>query len=404
MFDSIMSMLGTPKANNVITIDTSSNSKLSSSLRAETLPTSNSTILDLDEGSMNPLPSSSNLSTMSPLKVTRDNSMSNSSSSSYSDHNELNVSLFLKHNINSVNLDDPVTQRIALQYLLEKVRDIESLLIESVKDNKDLKEEISELYHQNDSLAAENITLKEEITKQGKDNRILSDDLVRLKEILKAERDKFMNITKINSSRIEKDISAIENDIDYLGDMVPMFDDLVRSVKELQEGSEHYKEDIVRLEKELMVTNQYNRRQNLIIDGIPDNVHQKDLENVCLDIIHRIGFLPVGNYEVVGCHRLKKKQGDKSAPTIIRFVNRKITEYCIKNRWKLKNLKTSWNLSFREDLCDYNLAILEKCEHLKSQGRIEDVYTHNGFVKVVKHNNNRPIKMSHIRDIEVYLS
>ena len=415
MFDSFMSMLGTPKPNNIatptpnniVTVNTASNSslaKLSSSLRAGRHPTSNSTILDPDERSENNLSNSSNLSTVSPLKMTRDNSMSTSSSSSFSDNNEPNASLFLKHNINSVNLDDPGTQKIALHYLLEKVRDIESLLIESVKDNKELKEEVSELYHQNDSLAAENITLKEMISKQGNDNRVLSDDLVCLKEILKAEREKFVNITKINCTSIERDICAIEADIDYLGDMVPMFDDLVRTVKELQEGSKHFKEEIVRLEKELMVTNQYNRRQNLIIDGIPDNVPQKDLENVCLDIVHKIGFLPVGNYEVVGCHRLKRRHGDKSAPTIIRFVNRKITEYCIKNRWKLKNLKTSWNLAFREDLCDYNLAILEKCEHLKSQGHIENVYTHNGFVKVVKHDTNRPIKISHIRDIEVFLS
>ena len=67
--------------------------------------------------------------------------------------------------------------------------------------------------------------------------------------------------------------------------------------------------ELIRLEKEITITNQYNRRQNLIIDGIPDDVPQHLLEQVCLDIVHEIGFLPVGSYEVVGCHRLKKKVG-----------------------------------------------------------------------------------------------
>ena len=158
------------------------------------------------------------------------------------------------------------------------------------------------------------------------------------------------------------------------------------------------------MDKEIINNNQYNRRPNLIIDGIPDNVSQSELEDVCLDIIHKIGFLPVGNYEVEACHRLKKRTGDATAPTIIRFVNRKITEYCMKNRWRLKNLGTSWNLSFREDLCAHNLAVLADCESLMKQGHFSKVYTRNGFVRVVIPNKTWPVKISYFRDIQKILS
>ena len=395
-------MLGTPKADNIMTVNTttpSNLSKLSSQLRTERHPTSNSTAVDMENTSPD---TDSNLSSISPLKVSRDNSMSQSSSSSFSsDNNDHNISLFLKHNINAVNLDDQNTQKIALQYLLEKVRDIETLLIESVKDNKMMKEELSELYRQNDSLAAENLTLRETISNQGNEHRVVSDDLVRLKEILKSEREKFVNYMSFNNTKYARDVDAIQEDIDYLGDLVPDIRELQHAVKELQVENGNLKEEIYLLDKEVAMTNQYNRRQNLVIDGIPDNVPVKDLEDVCLNIIHQIGFLPVGNYEVVGCHRLKRRPGDKSAPTIIRFVNRKITEFCLKNRWRLKNLKTAWNLSFREDLCDLNATILARCEYLKSQGQIHDLYTSNGSVKIVTQNKSRPIKISHIRDINL---
>ena len=74
-------------------------------------------------------------------------------------------------------------------------------------------------------------------------------------------------------------------------------------------------EELVRPEKDI-TTNQYNRHQNLIIEGIPDHVRHHHLENVCLDI-HIIE--PVGNYEVVGCHRNRKGPHDVTSSTIFRF-------------------------------------------------------------------------------------
>ena len=167
-----------------------------------------------------------------------------------------------------------------------------------------------------------------------------------------------------------------------------------------EERIKHLQNECVRLDKNVTITNQYNRRENLVIDGIPDHVPQENLEKACLDIIHELGFLPVGHYEVVGCHRLKKKEGDPTKPTIIRFVNRKVPEFCMKNRWRLKNLRFyDWNLSFREDLCDSNQAILTECERLKADGLIHKVFTHKGFVKVVKTNKDHAVKITHISEL-----
>ena len=404
-----MTMLGSPQVGAVATVNTGANSSSTSpSTSSQSIvtsePTSNSTILDI-EGSNHLSPNTSNtsgnLSYISPLKDKRENSMSSSYASSSSDVGDHNMSLFLKHNINAVNLDDPGIQRIALQYLLEKVRDIETLLIDSVKENKDLREEVSVLYHQNDALAAENVTLKDVIAKQGNDNQTLTDEILTLKHNLNGEKENLFNIFKMNCEKISKDMKILEEDIDYLDTNLKVVQE--KSTKNSHDIFENYNA-IIAMDKEIIANNQYNRRQNLIIDGIPDKVPQSELENVCLDIIHKIGFLPVGNYEVEACHRLKKRAGDASAPTIIRFVNRKITEYCIKNRWRLKNIGSSWNLSFREDLCQHNLAVQAECEKLMEQGFISKVYTRNGFVRIVLPNKTWPVRISYWKDIQEALS
>ena len=386
--------------------------------------------------------SMTNISSISPVSESRDNSMSFSTSQdsvSSSSHGEPNVSLYLKHNINAVNLDDPQTQGIALRYVLEKARDLETIVISSAKSNQVLQDDVTKLYRQNDALAAENVTMQDTIlTMQDtisalrKENNSLFEEMDGLKEVLLSERDRFTEIIATNSRRMSEDVKALEDDVDYLGEFIPVINELASNVKELNEDIVRIDKDlsridsrmdkeitdtnqkikeaddhidflekvIIRTEKEVVVTNQYNRRQNLIIDGIPDDVPQKHLENVCVDIIRNLGFVGrLGSYEIIGCHRLKKKEGDVTTPVIIRFFNRKITEFCMKNRRKLRNARSTWNLSFREDLCEANLVILERWEKLKNDGVLAKVYTHNGFVKVAKTMRDRPIRLAHISEL-----
>ena len=115
---------------------------------------------------------------------------------------------------------------------------------------------------------------------------------------------------------------------------------------------------------------------------------------------------PLTPYDVVGCHRLKKMPGEESAPTIIRFTNRKVVEFCMNNRHRLKSVNAGFkmNLRFREDLCPANDNIFKECEKLLDQNLISKVFTHNGFVKVVKSGPNSrinyPVRIHHKTDLE----
>ena len=408
MLNSFMSLMGTPLANTPaanVTIKTSTS--LSSCRRNST---SNSTAFELD-GSSYEVSNEISSPSISPVKERRENAMESSYCSSSSSHvSEENVSLNLKHNINNVDLDNPEFQKIAIRYLLEKVRDQENLLIRAVKDNNGLREDISQLYRQNDALAAENVNVQDVISS----NYELKMEVESLKKAFAIEREILRDTLSKNAIGMREDVKSIYQGIKSAVDDI---DTLHSSFKEIQKKSCHnqiqveslkdansemltqIQNELVRLEKNITVTNQYSRRENLVIDGIPENVLQENLEDICLDIIHSIGFHQVGNYKVVGCHRLKKTEKDTVRPVIIRFINRKVPEYCKYNKWRLKNLNYfNWNLSIREDLCEANQAILAKCEELKVQGHLKKVFTYNGFVKVAL-DQGRAVKLSHMKDL-----
>ena len=403
----------TPAAN--VTIETTS-SCLHRSQHRRTLA-SNSTILEFEHSNIT---DSGNIASpsVSPVKVVRENSMMSSSSSSGSSFvSEENLSMNFKHSIDNVDLDNPIHQKMATQYLLEKMRDHESLMIKLAKENQELKDELSELYKNNEVLAAENVLVKDLVdannvlknemqTLKGRFSserhnfiesiNALQNDVQNLKELFSSERDFLRYAMSKTATDTKEEVRKLYEDIDFLDDRRK---EMEKSANDTSELLQHIQEELVRLERNITTTNQYSRRENLIIDGIPDYVSQSNLENVCLEIIHGIGFLPVGHYEVVGCHRLKKTENDTTAPTIIRFINRKVPEFCKRNKWRLKTFNYyNWNLSFREDLCLANEAILTQCEDLKRRGYLKKVFTHNGFVKVAV-DQERPMKLSHMKDV-----
>ena len=424
MFNSFLTLMGTPVTTTTGANVTIEASKSNRSCRGHSA--SNSTVLELDRSAEIGTSSSIDSPLLSPVKVNRENSMSSSDSYSSYVGSEENLSLNLKHGIDNVNLANPAFQQFAIKYLLEKIRDHEDLLIRVSNENKGLHDEIAKLYDLNDALAAENVSIQElastndnvkkdlqvlkdsfssEKAKLISTNKELQNEIRAMKEAFLDESDQLRLRLTNHLKEIKNEIKTIYEDIDYLDEhwkevQLKSCHNQIQVESLIKDSIEFLESELVRLEKNITITNQYNRRKNLVIDGIPDHIPQEELENVCLEIVHGVGFLPVGNHDVVGCHRLRKTDiNSTSAPTIIRFVNRKVPEFCKRNKWRLRNLNLyNWNLSFREDLCEVTEAIFAKCEELKATGNLRKVFTYNGFVKVVK-NQERPTKITHMNDV-----
>ena len=57
------------------------------------------------------------------------------------------------------------------------------------------------------------------------------------------------------------------------------------------------------------------------------------------------------------------------------------------------------NLRFYKHLCPANESIHNDCRDLKKYDHIHDYYTRNGYIKIVRNQGDRPIKIRHPNDL-----
>ena len=147
----------------------------------------------------------------------------------------------------------------------------------------------------------------------------------------------------------------------------------------------------------LVECEQYSRRESLIISGIPSHVTQNQLESYVLSILAEVGLDRLDHSDITACHRLGRSNGQYPAKVIVRFMNRKVVEFCLRHRDRLptasRNLRL--NLRFYESLCAMNEESLRICKWLSEQNVIHHYYLRNGFVKVIVEEGNNPVKIVH---------
>ena len=78
---------------------------------------------------------------------------------------------------------------------------------------------------------------------------------------------------------------------------------------------------------------QYNRRNNVVVDGIPSSVKKRELEDKCIEVLGKID-IKIRKTDIEACHHL-----DKSLKTIIRFVNRKFCSKILAKKSELSDMK-----------------------------------------------------------------
>ena len=145
-------------------------------------------------------------------------------------------------------------------------------------------------------------------------------------------------------------------------------------------------EYIYSLEEDLNRLNQYGRRENVEIQGIPAYVSDSMLEHEVLKILHSIGLTRIDHFGIVACHRIGRKDVNGNRNTLIRFLNRKDAIATLMNKKKVylcKELGYS-NLNFIENLCPAYRSIFDELVELKKEGCIQKVWTYNGQIKYLE--------------------
>lgn len=174
-------------------------------------------------------------------------------------------------------------------------------------------------------------------------------------------------------------------------------------------------ERIYKLEKKCASNDQYSRRNNIEITGIPDSVPNNLLEGKVLEILSYLN-INLKYWDIEACHRLNNNPNSKSpARVIVRFVNRKNTLAALSRKKSLRNIslksdgqnKFNNKIYINENLCQSYREIYDFAYKLLKQNVINHLWSYKGIVHLRinaddNNNNKDAISFTHIDDIKEF--
>ena len=177
-------------------------------------------------------------------------------------------------------------------------------------------------------------------------------------------------------------------------------------IKNLQIENERLRKKVDDLENKIEIIEsdhnaleQYGRRNNIEITGIPNSVSDQNLEKEVVDILKEINVVVSAN-DIEACHRMGPPKNE-SKKTIVRFVNRKHAKKALINRKNLRNITAQKNVFINENLTVRNNKIAYLSRKLKRSGHVEKAYTKDGITHVPNPDINRGkiIKIYHVKEL-----
>ena len=205
-----------------------------------------------------------------------------------------------------------------------------------------------------------------------------------LNELSKEELINFtLKIQEAHSKHIEDIVRKLDQALESIQAITNRQEIIESSLAVSKNVNEKLHARVIKLEREVYVSQQYSRRECLELTGVPENVANDDLEGKVCEILNKIG-VNVDPNDFEACHRLKKKE-----ITIIKFSSRKTCLSALKNRTSLKDVDkeefgfpSETKLYLNESLCPYYRGIWGKCKGLLVDKLISRLWTYNGSVSI----------------------
>ena len=152
---------------------------------------------------------------------------------------------------------------------------------------------------------------------------------------------------------------------------------------------------------------QYTRRNNIRIQGIPSSVHDNLLEDKVINIFIQRN-ITTSKSDIEDCHRLGKAN-PKS--TIVRFVNRKFCNDALEKKKQLMSLnkielgfKPDVALYISENLTFFNQRLAWQCREHERARLIHSCWSLKGVVKIRRTMNERALSIDSEKDLTVLYS
>ena len=202
---------------------------------------------------------------------------------------------------------------------------------------------------------------------------------------------------------VGNDIQGLFNQISKLSENV---DRLVTANEKLNSEllivrnvNQNLQNRIINLEKQQSKSEQYNRRSNVEISGISNEVSDQNLEQTVIGICKDSG-IEVNPLDIEGCHRLPlgRNATNTTKRVIVKFVNRKHSEAMLQRK---KDINQKSKVFVSHSLCPYYRFLWGKCKELQRKGRINQVFCLGAIVTVRIAENSSAIKILHEKDLLV---
>ena len=196
------------------------------------------------------------------------------------------------------------------------------------------------------------------------------------------QRDLLSALSKFESNLMQN-ITNLKDEVINLKDII--IKNLQDENKRLKTKENVLENKIIDLEIQNNNLDQYSRRNNVEISGIPQSVSDNQLEEKVVDILKAIDVNITTN-EIEACHCLGKKKKN----VIVPVINKKHCLKTLRNKKKLMSIDKNSigipnaNLFIDENLTPASSKLAFNCRKLKRDGEIEKCYTINGIVHVVK--------------------
>ena len=158
---------------------------------------------------------------------------------------------------------------------------------------------------------------------------------------------------------------------------------------------------VTEIEKSQAKVEQYSRRNNVEISGIPHEI-LNNLEDKVIDICKDAG-IEIGHMDIEGCHRLPLSRNNAGGTkrVIVKFVNRKHSEDVL----RLKKIISSRSKVFiSNSLCPYYRYLWDKCKELQRRGIFSQVFCLGAVVTIKVSENGPLVKIYHENDLKFYQS
>lgn len=158
---------------------------------------------------------------------------------------------------------------------------------------------------------------------------------------------------------------------------------------------------IEQLQTNLNSTEQYSRRCNMEIHGIP-TTNEEDLKATINNLAERLNIASHHPTEVVACHRLRSRR-EGAAPILVQFSSTSVKETWMKAKKKLSTLPRSerqQKIYFNDNLTRTNKDLFWQARTKGREKAYKFVWVKNATIFAKKDESSSPVRIASTRDLE----